>query len=136
MRDRVHSKRVLFFGLLFAAMPVFAHHSYAAFDGEHTRTLKGTVRSVTWGNPHVGFTISVKPDGGQPQEWTIETHGPSILLRYGWTSSTLKYGDRISVVCNPMLDGSHGCRLHTVTFLDSGQTLETKLSVSLKSEPK
>lgn len=122
-------------GLVLLASPVAAHHSYAAFDSAHTRTLKGTVTFIQWGNPHAEFKLSVEPDGGgKRQEWSIETHAPNILLRYGWTKDTLKYGDRVSVVCNAMLDGSHGCRLHTVTFLDSGKTLETKLSVSLKSQ--
>ena len=133
----VRLKHALPVGLLFAALPVLAHHSYAAFDGDHTRTLKGTIKSVNWGNPHVGFNILVRPEsGGKPQDWNIETHSPAIMSRYGWTQHTLKYGDRVSVVCNAMLDGSYGCRLHTLTLLDSGQTLETKLSASLKSESK
>jgi hypothetical protein len=124
---------LLFAVALFAALPVLAHHSYAAFDSTQTRTLTGTVNSLQWGNPHVGLKILVKPDdGGKPQEWNIETHSPAILMRYGWTKSSLKYGDHVNVVCNPMKDGSHSCRLHTVLILGTGRILETKLSVSTK----
>jgi hypothetical protein len=124
---------LLFAGALFAALPALAHHSYAAFDGTQTRTLTGTVKSLQWGNPHVELKILVKPDeGGEPQEWNIETHSPAILMRYGWTTSSLKYGDHVNVVCNPMKDGSHSCRLHTVLILGTGRILETKLSVSTK----
>jgi len=42
-------QRVLPIGLLFAALPALAHHSYAAFDSAHTRALKGTVNSIQWG---------------------------------------------------------------------------------------
>lgn len=137
MKTTRRLQRVLLIALSFVALPILAHHSYAAFDSAHTRTLTGTVKSVQWGNPHAAFHLLVEPeDGGKRQDWDIETHSPANLSRYGWTHSTLQYGDRISVVCNPMLDGTYGCRLHTVTFLDTGKTLETKLSVSLKSESK
>jgi hypothetical protein len=127
---------VFFIGIFFVALPAFAHHSYAHFDSAHTRMLEGSIESVEWGNPHVQFKILVRSEsGGKQQEWNIETHAPNILLRYGWTKNSLKYGERVRVVCNAMLDGSQSCRLHTVTFLDTGQTLETKLSVSLKSAP-
>jgi uncharacterized protein DUF6152 len=111
------------------AFPVLAHHSFAAYDVIHTRTIKGTLETLQWSNPHVTLKMLVKPDGGgEPQEWSLVTSGPAILKRFGWTRDSVKPGDRISVVCNPMIDGSHGGRLHTVVLLDTGQTLNTKLS--------
>ena len=113
--------------------PVPAHHSFAAYESTQTRTIKGTVETFQWVNPHVAFKMRVEPDGGgEPQEWSIETSGPAILTRFGWTRSSIKPGDRISVICNPLSDGSHGGRLHTVVVLDTGQTLKTKLSDSAK----
>ncbi len=44
---------------------------------------------------------------------------------------SIKRGDRVTVVFNPMIDGSRGGRLHTVTFVGSGKVLDTKLSVCL-----
>jgi hypothetical protein len=117
--------------------PAAAHHSFAAYDVAHTRTIKGTLKTLQWSNPHVTFKMLVKPDGGgAPQEWNIITSGPAILKRFGWTRDSVKPGDRISVVCNPMSDGSHGGRLHTLVLLDTGQTLQTKLSTSAEPELK
>jgi hypothetical protein len=121
------------FGIFCAAalmsLPSLAHHSYAAYDLTHTRTLKGTVETFHWSNPHSTFTLVLEPDGrSEPIKWTIITSSPAILKRFGWTQNSLKPGDRISVVCNPMTDGSHGGRLHTVVLLDTGQVLRTKLS--------
>lgn len=111
------------------AFPAFAHHSFAAYDVVNTRTLKGTLEALQWSNPHVTLKMLVLPDaGGAAQEWNLVTSGPAILKRFGWTRSSLKPGDRISVVCNPMNDGSHGGRVHTVVLLDTGLTLKTKLS--------
>jgi hypothetical protein len=111
------------------ASPAFAHHSFAAYDVVNTRTLKGTLETLQWANPHVTLKMLVQPDGGgAAQEWNLVTSGPAILKRFGWTRGSLKPGDRISVICNPMNDGSHGGRVHTVVLLDTGLTLKTKLS--------
>jgi hypothetical protein len=68
----------------------------------------------------------------QSGEWSIETHGPSILKNYGWSASTLKVGMPVQVACNPKRDGSRGCRLHTLLRMKTGQTLETKLSRAMQ----
>jgi hypothetical protein len=119
------------------AFPAPAHHSFAAYDVVNTRTLKGTLETFQWSNPHVTLKMLVQPDGGgAAQEWGLVTSGPAILKRFGWTRSSLKPGDRISVVFNPMSDGSHGGRLHTLVLLDTGLTLKTKLSDPGASELK
>jgi hypothetical protein len=111
------------------ALPSLAHHSYAAYDLIRTITLKGTVETFHWSNPHSTFTLVLEPNGrGEPTKWNIVTSGPAVLKRFGWTQNSLKIGDRVSVLCNPMTDGSHGGRLHTVVLLDTGQVLRTKLS--------
>jgi Family of unknown function (DUF6152) len=119
----------LFCAAALMALPSLAHHSYAAYDLNQTRTLRGTVESFQWSNPHSTFTLVLEPDGrGAPIKWNIITGSPAILKRFGWTHDSLKPGDRISVLCNPMTDGSHGGRLHTVILLDTGQVLRTKFS--------
>jgi hypothetical protein len=116
---------------LLLAAPVPAHHSFAAFEETPIRRLEGTVATFHWTNPHVILTVLTKPDDGSPpQEWTIVTSGPAILTRFGWRRDSMKTGDRVRVVCNPRRDGSPGCRLHTLTMLDSGQILKTKLTAA------
>jgi hypothetical protein len=119
----------LFCAAALMAQPTLAHHSYAAYDLIQTITLKGTVEIFHWSNPHSTFTLVLEPDGrGEPVKWNIITSGPAILKRFGWTHDSLKPGDRVSVLCNPMSDGSHAGRLHTVVLLDTGQVLLTKFS--------
>jgi len=118
----------LFCAAALMAPPSVAHHSYAAYELNQTRTLKGTVESFHWSNPHSTFTLVLEPEAlGEPIKWNIITSGPAVLKRFGWTQDSLKIGDRVSVLCNPMSDGSHGGRLHTVILLDTGQVLKTKL---------
>jgi hypothetical protein len=119
----------LFCAAAFMALPSLAHHSYAAYDLNHTLTLKGTVESFQWSNPHSTFTLVLEPGAlGEPIKWNIITSSPAILKRFGWTHDSLKPGDRVRVLCNPTTDGSHGGRLHTVILLDTGQELRTNLS--------
>jgi hypothetical protein len=118
------------------ALPSLAHHSYAAYDLIQTITLKGTVETFHWSNPHSTLTLVLEPNGrSEPVKWNIITSSPAILKRFGWTQNSLKIGDRVSVLCNPMTDGSHGGRLHTVVLLDTGQILRTKLSDDTSSSP-
>jgi hypothetical protein len=119
------------------SLPALAHHSYAAYDANRTRTLEGTIRTYQWANPHVVLRMLVSPEGHrEPQEWRIETSSPAILRRFGWTRHSLKPGDRVSVICNPLSDGSYGGRLHTLVLLQSNQTLRTKLSDSAPAPPR
>ena len=119
----------LFCAAALTSLTSIAHHSYAAYDLNQTRTLKGTIETFHWTNPHSTFTVVLEPAASsEPVKWTIITSSPAILKRFGWTQDSLKPGDRVSVVCNPMTDGSHAGRLHTVVLLETGQVLRTKLS--------
>lgn len=123
----------LFLAAALLSLPALAHHSYAAYDLTHTLTLRGTVESFQWSNPHSTITVVLEPAGhSEPIKWNIITSSPAILKRFGWTQHSLKRGDRVSVVCNAMTDGSHGGRLHTVVLLDTGQVLRTKFSADTR----
>jgi hypothetical protein len=101
-----------------------AHHSFAVYDRTKTLTLKGTVKTFQWTNPHVVIWIMVLPEsGGAAEEWSIETTSPGVLTRSGWTRHSLNPGDRVSVEFSPLRDGSHGGGLNSVTLLDTGETL-------------
>lgn len=104
--------------------PAFAHHSNSMYDRTTSVTLKGSVKAFQWTNPHAVIWVMVQPqDGGEPQEWAVETTSPGVLTRNGWTHDSIKAGDRVSVEFQPLRDGSHGGFLKTITLLDTGQTL-------------
>src|SRR5580698_1333069 len=81
--------------LLFSAVPVFAHHSFAAeYDVKQPVTLKGVVTKVEWTNPHVWIYIDVANENGAVEHWQCENGAPNALARMGWTRHSLKVGDR------------------------------------------
>lgn len=97
--------------VVLAATPAFAHHSHAMFDAGKQVTLVGTVKEFQWNNPHCWIQLLV-PDAndpsGAPVEWGVEMGAPIQLVRHGWKPSSLKPGDKITVVINPLRDGRPG----------------------------
>ena len=82
--------------LFAAAMPVAAHHSFAAeFDDTKPVKVTGTFTKVEWQNPHIWFYVDVKDDKGKVINWNFELASPNVLKRNGWTKNTLKEGDKI-----------------------------------------
>ena len=117
--------------------PAFAHHSFAVYDRSKVLTLKGNVKTFQWTNPHCVVWVLVQPDGaGDPQEWSFETTSPGVLTRGGWTRSSVKAGDRVSIEFFPLRDGSHGGGLKSVTLLDTGQKLSASFADSEKPDIK
>jgi len=92
---------------LVTAAPVLAHHSFAMFDTRQEVTLSGTVREFQWTNPHSWLQLNVAKGSGTV-EYSIELGSPNTMSRKGWRRTTFKPGDRVTVVINPMRDGSPG----------------------------
>ena len=118
MNSRMKSIGLAGLAMLVFGMPVFGHHSFAAFDMQKTITLTGTVKEFQWLNPHSWIQMTVKDAAGSTTEWSIETSSPSSLVRQGWKPKILKPGDQVVVVAHPMRDGQPGASLVTVTLAD------------------
>jgi hypothetical protein len=104
---------------LASAIPLLAHHSFAAeFDASHAIRLTGTLSKVDWSNPHSYFYIDVKDDKGQVVRWGCEAGGPNALTRRGWKKSDLKLGDTLIIDGYPARDGSALMDARRVTFPD------------------
>jgi hypothetical protein len=119
--------------LLLTGSAVLAHHSFAMFDPDKTMTLTGTVKEFRWVNPHSAIFVKVDGSDDPDKLWAVEMTSPSNLTRRGWTRTTLKPGDRISVEINPLRDGKHGGGFRTATLLDSGRVLGGSLFSSGRS---
>jgi len=88
------------------AMAVQAHHSFAMFDQSQRVTLKGTVTEFQWTNPHAFIHVDVPAADGRSELWQIELNSPNNLKRQGWKSSSVKVGDKITLIANPLRDMS------------------------------
>ncbi|MEQ1757026.1 MAG: DUF6152 family protein [Vicinamibacterales bacterium] len=109
---------VLAFGVTSAPRFAAAHHSTAMFDQGARVTLTGSIKEFQWANPHAWIQVISPAADGTPVEWSIECGSPNTLSRQGWKPSVLKFGDKVSIVANPMKDGTHAGLLVTVTLAD------------------
>jgi hypothetical protein len=96
-------------GIALAAAPTFAHHSRAMFDMGRNTTYRGVVEEYRWQNPHSHIVVRVgagAADRSTVGTWTVEASDISIMTARGWTPTTYKRGDPITVVAHPNTDGS------------------------------
>jgi hypothetical protein len=92
------SKLILVTMILLAfAGTVSAHHGNASYDMTKTVTIKGTVTDFQFVNPHVLIYMDVKDASGNVTKWAGELTSPNRLVRLGWTKSTLKVGDEVTM---------------------------------------
>src|ERR1700730_13208765 len=114
-------KRTLL-GLLLAALPVLAHHSFAAeYDSNQMITLKGVITRVEWTNPHMYFYIDVKDASGKVANWGVEGYPPNTLKRTGFTRDLLKIGEEVTVTAYKSKDGTFSGAGREVTFPDGSK---------------
>jgi hypothetical protein len=120
MRTKVWFKIVAGLGLIVvvsAAVPIFAHHSFSAqYDRNKPITLTGAVSKVDWINPHARFFVDVKDASGTVVNWEIELAAPAMLMRRGWTKTSLKVGEVVTVNASLAKDGSKVANASTVTL--------------------
>jgi Family of unknown function (DUF6152) len=106
-------------GLFAAAVPVWAHHSFAAeFDINKPVKLEGTVTSMEWINPHSWIHIDVKGPDGKTVNWMVEGGSPNILLRRGFTKKSLEPGTVIVVDGYQAKNGENRANGANITFAD------------------
>jgi DNA/RNA endonuclease YhcR with UshA esterase domain len=106
-------------GMLGTALPVLAHHSFAAeYDASKPVELHGTVTKMEWTNPHARIYLAVKDANGTVTEWNLELASPNVLSRNGWTRHSLKEGDVVTVSGARAKDGNTMANARTVVLAD------------------
>jgi Family of unknown function (DUF6152) len=105
--------------LLLAAVPVWAHHAFAAeFDAKKPVKLEGKVTKMEWINPHAWIHVDVKNADGTVTNWMIEGGTPNTLLRRGFTKDSLAIGTEVVVDGYQAKDGSFRANGRDITFTD------------------
>ena len=110
-------------GILVAALaiavPVFAHHSFAAeFDQTKTVKLTGKVTVMKWANPHAWIYVDVVGKDGKVTNWALETGAANSLLRRGWRKEDLPFGTVVQFEGWQARNGTPTANVTTITFAD------------------
>ena len=104
--------------VLLGAAPAFPHHSNVAFEVNKIITLTGVVTEFRWVNPHTWIGLSVDDGKGAKTVWAIEGRAPGVLARAGWSRSSMKVGDTVTIDFSPAKDGSKTGLVARVTKSD------------------
>ena len=95
-----------------------AHHSPIVFDRTKQVTLTGVVTEFRWGNPHSWIHVDVADADGKVANWNLELASPNYLKRAGWSSTSLKEGDEVTVEGSLARSGANMANARLVTFPD------------------
>ena len=100
------------------AIPAFAHHSFAMFDGDTILTREGTITEFHWVNPHSWVVMTSPDEQGEEYTWAFELLSPSSLARNGWVPKSLTPGMEVSATFHPLKSGEPGGSLMQIEISD------------------
>jgi hypothetical protein len=99
-------------GVLALAAPALAHHSFAMYDTNQTKSFTGKLTRYIPGANHAQLLFELldadgKPimQNGKPAQWGVETGSAAALSRQGITVETFPVGTIITVDLHPLRDG-------------------------------
>jgi hypothetical protein len=98
---------------------VAAHHSFAVyFDPSKDVTITGKVTAFRFTNPHGTIVLEVADAQGRVREWRAETNAPVVLQRRGWTRTSVRPGETVTIDGWASRDGKPYIRLRRAVHAD------------------
>src|SRR5688572_5155153 len=78
-----------------------AHHGSADYHVDREQVVRGVVAEWRWSSPHTWITLTATTAAGRQETW--EGEGPPLTWASGrgWSSTTLRAGEAVSLVLYP-----------------------------------
>jgi hypothetical protein len=118
MRTKLLGFGALLAVLLTIAGPLFAHHGDAAYLATPTVLKDAVVTEYDWMNPHSLIKVDYKDDNGKVQHWTMEIGSTPSMTLIGWSRTTLKPGDVVTIYVFQTKNGLTVGRLNKLVLPD------------------
>ena len=117
---------------LLLASPALAHHGFAGrYDEENPITVTGTVVEIQFLNPHSFIFFDVADKDGKTERWQAELGSANQLnQKEGWTRTTLKPGDKITILGPQNKNGSGDMNLShesKITVTATGEVIHNSI---------
>jgi len=84
-------------------------------------TITGTVTEWVFRNPHVFLYVETKTDSGETVKYAVEMSNITNMLKVGFSATTFKAGDKVTVELHPLADGRPGGNYIVATSADGKQ---------------
>jgi hypothetical protein len=83
-------------------LAMLVHHSISGvYETNRLSTIEGVVMDFQFVNPHPFMTFEVKSSNGGTEQWRLDFDNHHEMVDVGFTSGTLKSGDRLKIIGNP-----------------------------------
>ena len=93
---------VLMGAALAVAVPLSAHHSFAAtYFEDKTQTIEGDLVQFVFRNPHSYVHLEAPGEDGEMHRWAVEWGSGMQLSTQGLSATALKAGDHVIVTGAP-----------------------------------
>jgi hypothetical protein len=114
-RSTAISSAGIFSAALCATVPVaHAHHSNSAFDTTRSVEWKVAVTEFKFVNPHAYVYFTMPDAAGKSFEGRCELGARALLTRLGWSSDTLKPGEKITIKGAPGRNEANVCTVNSI----------------------
>jgi Family of unknown function (DUF6152) len=113
--------------LLLFAISAPAHHSVSNFDFDKSVTVIGNVTYFSFTNPHSFIDVQVKDGKGAATMWKVFATSKVVLQRYGWSPSSVKAGDTITVTGHPDKTKPQEMYLTKIKFANGKEWLRSSI---------
>jgi hypothetical protein len=105
--------------ILLTTSAASAHHGWGNYDAAQVLTLTGTIRTMTYANPHGTLTLEVPG-----KTWTVTLAPPFRMQNRGLPAVVLKVGTTVTVVGYPNRTDPTEMRAERITV--GNQTVELR----------
>ena len=126
--------KALYAALLVAALPSWAHHSFAVYNVNETKSAEAVIREFNFGAPHSTATFIVKDAKGKIGPLTLQGAAPAALARAGFKARDFTKGTKVQITWHPVRSGGPEGALISLQLPD-GRVFKDQESSGLGGPP-